>query len=976
MPIKLNVEEPEEVALSAEEIRVVEAVSPTVNAERVEGGVKITVHDLNGTREATMHDGEKGEKGDKGDTGEKGEKGDKGDKGDRGEKGEQGIQGLKGDKGDAFEYSDFTEAQKAALIQGPIAAAQSAAVTAVNQAGTAKVGEVNNAGAAQVALVEAKGDDVLDSIPPDYSDLTEEVRDLNSALQAIENGTAVFVGDSTQGNTSVLIIPELTKGEMYSVKITPTSDLGNKDVYVGTGSRAENQLLGTYTLANGTPVIITFFAEDAWDKMRIPNGAYNVQVKLYNYQTIAYIENKLTTVNGQIAQMAEDLETIGDTAGTAYETAEEAKDKYYNKIVKTIENIYSADFIDNTGGNLITSLIVQLKPSQEGTGTPSFSNLRPIAGTNSVDYSNGEFTETIPFVDNENNSVIVYVGYVDLAAGIATITGVVDTFTGSNIDEYVSGTVPYIKVIPSRYFKRYTDIEIISNAFVYSSSSGVDGGMFVRSWTSKKLELYSSAFTSQAEAVSILNSKPVQVLYPITPFTIQLEPSELKTVQGENMISVSTGVFSISYYKDFKSAVTDIVNNSSPKNEKGGYGLSSDALLYLNEIPSYWRTPEETPASYEEAYSYLERKINSIPEGKSFIYLTDTHWAGNQKHSTQLINYVRKRTGIRKVLFGGDILGNSLTPYEFVKTGGGYLIESRQAFGYDYIPAVGDHDSNSNVRSGSTVQQQFVSYVEVARMFVSDLRGIAHFYQPTEKLAQYATGNNYDECLAFFRTVYYVDDDIDCIRYIVLNNGNNGADYGAMNDVFGSSGSDVLRLQLDWLAETLMTTPKSYNIVVLGHKINQQSSSGNVVILMLSAFARKLSNFYPHPTTAGGTAIDTWWPNTTTYDFSDAPNVGFILQLNGHTHKDSQTWFGLDDNNVYQKGVAYDGISVLDQKTKGQIPTTNTQTDAAANVDSPEAAVMTPGTTTEQCFEVITFNDDGIFFTRFGAGSDRHFYIA
>lgn len=70
MAIKLPVETGEEIIpLEIEELRVIEAVSPTVAAERNEEGVLITVHDLNGTRTAQVYDGEKGDKGDKGDTG-------------------------------------------------------------------------------------------------------------------------------------------------------------------------------------------------------------------------------------------------------------------------------------------------------------------------------------------------------------------------------------------------------------------------------------------------------------------------------------------------------------------------------------------------------------------------------------------------------------------------------------------------------------------------------------------------------------------------------------------------------------------------------------------------------------------------------------------------------------------------------------------------------------------------------------------
>jgi len=55
-------------------------------------------------------------------------------------------------------------------------------VEAVNSAGTTQVGNVNTAGGTQVAAVQAKGQEVIDSIPSDYSALTQEVSDLNQAL--------------------------------------------------------------------------------------------------------------------------------------------------------------------------------------------------------------------------------------------------------------------------------------------------------------------------------------------------------------------------------------------------------------------------------------------------------------------------------------------------------------------------------------------------------------------------------------------------------------------------------------------------------------------------------------------------------------------------------------------------------------------------------------------------------------------------
>ena len=85
--------------LTPEQLRVVEAVSPTVDATRVEGGVEITVHDLRGTQTVELHDGAQGPQGVPGDTGATGPTGPQGPKGDTGEAGPQGQQGIQGEQG-------------------------------------------------------------------------------------------------------------------------------------------------------------------------------------------------------------------------------------------------------------------------------------------------------------------------------------------------------------------------------------------------------------------------------------------------------------------------------------------------------------------------------------------------------------------------------------------------------------------------------------------------------------------------------------------------------------------------------------------------------------------------------------------------------------------------------------------------------------------------------------------------------------
>ena len=105
-PINLTVQEEAPVTFTPEELRVINAVSPTATVEANEDGALLTVHDLNGTTTAQIYNGERGPqgiqgpKGDKGDTGATGPQGPKGDKGDTGSQGPQGIQGERGPQGE------------------------------------------------------------------------------------------------------------------------------------------------------------------------------------------------------------------------------------------------------------------------------------------------------------------------------------------------------------------------------------------------------------------------------------------------------------------------------------------------------------------------------------------------------------------------------------------------------------------------------------------------------------------------------------------------------------------------------------------------------------------------------------------------------------------------------------------------------------------------------------------------------------
>lgn len=127
--------------------------------------------------------------------GPQGPQGPQGETGPKGETGETGAKGETGEKGDPFTYADLTEAQKTELIQGPILTAQNAAVTAVQ-----------NAGSAQVSAVNTKGQEVLASIPSDYSELSGDVSDLKSAINdAPTEATGQKLLEDETANTTLLL---------------------------------------------------------------------------------------------------------------------------------------------------------------------------------------------------------------------------------------------------------------------------------------------------------------------------------------------------------------------------------------------------------------------------------------------------------------------------------------------------------------------------------------------------------------------------------------------------------------------------------------------------------------------------------------------------------------------------------------------------------------------------------------------------
>ena len=401
---------------------------------------------------------------------------------------------------------------------------------------------------------------------------------------------------------------------------------------------------------------------------------------------------------------------------------------------------------------------------------------------------------------------------------------------------------------------------------------------------------------------------------------------------------------------------------------QGDYTGSHDSIVNDDlAIPDYY---------FEKGY--INNKVASIPEGKSFIFITDTHWPVNEKVSTSLITYVMKKADISKVVFGGDILTRDDTKEKAKATLAQYLEESIQAWGIDYLPVFGNHDLNMANATGN-LDEMRLSWLDVESTFVGHLANTAQFERFDDLFPEFeTTEEDIAELRAYTHLHYYCDDNDRGIRYIIINTGT--PDNIIIERYFGVQNLSEMYLQMDWLYNTLMSTPQGYDVIVFGHEMNYNPQEESIlgyhmkgIVGQLSALKMKTSTAL-YVSGAENELLDNWISRGNhIYDFSNAPEIGKILCVSGHNHIDyilncSYTDESIESNN-YTTYEIESGSTI--QQSVGEVPIIHTQCDAYGAVDSVRCYDMTPGTITEQCFDVITLTEDGVACTRFGAGEDR-----
>lgn len=264
-----------------------------------------------------------------------------------------------------------------------------------------------------------------------------------------------------------------------------------------------------------------------------------------------------------------------------------------------------------------------------------------------------------------------------------------------------------------------------------------------------------------------------------------------------------------------------------------------------NEIPTYWMKELERGAAE------INQALMKAGRNKSaFLFYSDSHWNYNHQNSPVLLKYLYQHTGMTRTIFGGDIVWDEGTDYDTMA----YLWDWRIAVKDipNHHSVVGNHDD------GNTTNHLFdEDYV------------FAYLLAPEETP---------DVVYGDHGLYYYIDSAAEKTRYLFLD----------------TAFQTILYYpdQLQFLLDSLTTTPDNWHIVVVAHMwynpdydredepIYTLTYEADLVLKVLDAYNSRSSGV-----ARGYMSLTDSTVAKLPYDFSACKgNVEFCI--GGHTHRD------------------------------------------------------------------------------------------
>ena len=281
---------------------------------------------------------------------------------------------------------------------------------------------------------------------------------------------------------------------------------------------------------------------------------------------------------------------VGTQDGTAVTSGSpyyEDNAKYYadkaetlahaSTIVKTVSNANPIAIDDGSDDVPVKQLLVNIIPTQAGEGDPSPTNIRAISGHVSVEVTiNGTaYGQFFPAAAGT-----VYAGTLDVLTGVLTVNHAIQTLTsaktvtvsGSNF-HIALGSMPTKAKGYDGYCTHYNTVYPTTSASMAASGYGIT--FFNASLTSVagRCFIHDDAHTTVGEIKAYWDAQnlagtPVQVVYPIaSPQTYQLTPLAVKTLLGNNSLSVDCGTLTLTYVVDMKTYIDDNIDEKADESE-------------------------------------------------------------------------------------------------------------------------------------------------------------------------------------------------------------------------------------------------------------------------------------------------------------------------------------------------------------------------------------------------------------------------
>lgn len=306
------------------------------------------------------------------------------------------------------------------------------------------------------------------------------------------------------------------------------------------------------------------------------------------------------------------------------------------------------------------------------------------------------------------------------------------------------------------------------------------------------------------------------------------------------------------------------------------------ALLCITILDSCDKLPEgvditEIPGYYFDN-QYLDNRVKAINDAKeqckddceTFFWITDIHWEPdlNTRKAPLLIKYIASKTGINRILNGGDT-GNSQVICENA------ISQLRNALGSNCVYSVnGNHEMNDASR----------------------------YERPFERVADELRGHNRDIVYGDNnKSYFYIDNKENRIRYIGLSS--IGLAYNNKHE------SCYTQDQLTWFCDIALNVETGWTIIVFTHTLYFVNFASDKLVTNISG-ANEFIN-----------AID---------NYKGGGTIACVLM--GHAHRD-------------RIHVGKTGIPYIISQSDRHIPY-----HGDINV------FRTPGTITEQHFEVVVID--------------------